>query len=764
MLIAPRTRSNTRWGDRSGATRGLIWRHGRRAAIALVILLAGTPARAQTEMATVDADGSLTVHAVRLTAPLRIDGRLDEELYRTVTPLSRFIQTEPQAGDPATEKTDVWVAFDRGTMYVTFRVWETQLERLVSNELRRDNNLIITANDHVAFSFDTFHDRRNALIFMAGPNGGRVDGQSTGERQYNADWNPVWNMASGKFDRGWTVEMAIPFTSLRYRPDTTQVWGFTARRVSRWKNEIAYITHVPDGSGLASLMKSSFFATLDGIQVPSGSKNLEIKPYTVGQVTSDVNAVTPAFNDVTGDVGIDVKYGITQNLTADLTYNTDFAQVEADEQQVNLTRFSLFFPEKREFFLENQGTFSFGGATTSGAAAAATDTPTIFYSRRVGLEAGRAVPIRGGGRVTGRLGRVEVGLLSIESSDEPISRTSPTNFSVVRLKRDLFRKSSVGAIFTRRSETPARPSSGEVAGVDGAFSFGQNLTINTYWARARTPGVTGDDTSYRTYLDYNADRYGVQVERLVIDPNFIPEIGFVRRPNMRKGYGLLRFSPRPKSTVIRKYSWIAAYNYIENGVGQVETRQADADFSVELQNSDKLLIGATSHYEFLAAPFRIAPSVTIPVGHYEYSDLNAGFNFGRQRRIFANVSGEFGEFYDGHHTTISVSGAYIRLSHRLSIEPTLSLNWVDVPAGSFRTNLAGSRVTFTFTPKMFVSALMQYNSLANLISSNVRLRWEYSPGSELFVVYNDQRDTLARSFPALQNRAFIVKINRLFRL
>ena len=674
--------------------------------LALVILLAGTPAQAQTAMATVDADGSLTVHAVRLTAPLRIDGRLDEELYRTVTPLSRFIQTEPRAGDPATEKTGVWVAFDRGTIYVTFQVWETQPERLVSNELRRDNNRIITANDHIAFSFDTFHDRRNALIFMAGPNGGRVDGQSTGERQYNADWNPVWNMAAGRFDDGWTVERAVPFTSLQYRPDTAQVWGFTARRVSRWKNEIAYITHVPDGSGLASLMKSSFFATLDGIQVPAGSKNLEIKPYTVGQVTSDLIASPRISNDVTGDVGVDVKYGITQNMTADLTYNTDFAQVEADEQQVNLTRFSLFFPEKREFFLENQGTFSFGGARTSGTAAL-TDTPTIFYSRRIGLEGGRSVPSRGGGRVTGRLGRVELGVLSIESSDEPVSGTAPTNFSVVRVKRDLFRKSSVGAIFTRRSETPARPSTSDVAGLDGAFAFGQNLTLNTYWARARTPGVTGDNASYRTQLDYNADRYGVQVERLVIDRHFIPETGFVRRRNMRKGYGLLRFSPRPKSTVIRKYSWTAAYNYIENDTGQVETRQADGDFSVELQNGDKLLIGATSHYEFLAAPCPIAPGVTIPVGEYNYSALRAGFNFGHQRRIFANVSGEFGEFYDGHHTTISISRAYIKLSQRLSIQPTLSLNRVDVPAGSFRTNLAGSRLTFTATPKMFVSALMQ---------------------------------------------------------
>ena len=363
------------------------------------------------------AAGPPTLRAIRLSAPLRIDGRLDEALYTTVAPISDFIQMEPDEGAPATERTDLWIAFDDDTFYVSFRCSESHPERVVAKEMRRDHTTLWSGDDQVSFFLDTFYDRRNGVEFTLNSIGGRMDGQTFNEQQWNGDWNTVWDSQVGRFDGGWIVEIAIPFKSLRYRPGEDQIWGFNASRTNRWKNELSFLTLVPKARGQSGLHWASLAAQLVGIAVPPGSKNLEIKPYLISNATSQPAADGRMAHDVTGDLGVDVKYGITQNLTADLTYNTDFAQVEADQQQVNLTRFSLFFPEKREFFLENAGTFQFGGAT-GGGFGGGTEVPILFYSRRIGLERGRAVPIDGGGRLTGRVGRYSLGLLTIRSGDD----------------------------------------------------------------------------------------------------------------------------------------------------------------------------------------------------------------------------------------------------------------------------------------------------------------------------------------------------------
>ena len=445
--------------------------------------------------------------------------------------------------------------------------------------------------------------------------------------------------------------------------------------------------------------------------------------------------------------------------------------MEADELQVNLTRFSLFFPEKREFFLENQGTFQFGGTlgvaggggSGGGQLANPSDTPLLFYSRRIGLNQGREVPIDAGGRLTGRVGRFSVGALNIQSDDEPVSGSQPTNFSVLRLKRDVLRKSSVGVIFTGRSVAEGGTGSNEAYGVDGTFAFFDNLSINTYWAQTRTDGLAGDDASYRAQLDYAGDRYGVQLERLVVGDHFNPEVGFLRRDDMRRNFGQFRFSPRPSSRVVRKYSGTGSFAYVDNTAGRLETRYQDAEFAIEFHNSDRFFVGYGDTYEFLPEPFQISPGVTLPVGGYDFASARTGYNFGQQRRVSGNVLLEHGTFYDGHKTTLAVSRGRVNLAPQLSIEPRMSLDWVDLVEGSFTTRLLGARVTYTMTPFMFVSALLQLNSSGDVAATNVRFRWEYEPGSELFVVFNEQRDTFGRGFPDLANRAFIVKINRLFR-
>ena len=709
-----------------------------------------------------DASGRVTIRAVALPEPLSVDGRLDERVYATVPAISDFIQQEPIEGAPATERTEVWIFFDQDSVYVAARLWESEPDRVIANEMRRDNTTIFRGNDNFAFAFDTYYDRRNLVSFEVNPVGGRLDGQVTNEQQINTDWNPVWEVSVGRFEGGWTMEAAVPFKSLRYRPGRTQVWGVNLRRFNLWKNEWSFVTPIPNSFGQRGMLQASLAATLVGLEVPGGSRNLEIKPYVVSNVSSDATVTPRVSNDVGGNMGVDVKWSLAENLTADFTYNTDFAQVEADEQQVNLTRFSLFFPEKREFFLENQGTFSFGGVATR----AGGDAPVLFYSRRIGLDQGAVVPIEVGGRLTGRVGRFSLGVVNIRTDDAPVSGARPTSFSVVRLKQDVLRRSSVGLILTDRSVGAAGAGRNLAYGVDGTFAFFDNVAINTYWARTRTDGaLSGHDTSYRLQFQYAGDRYGLQFERLLIGERFNPEIGFVRRDNVRRTFGEARFSPRPAdSSLVRRFSWTGSVDYVEDEVGRgLETHDVEGEFAIEFQNTDRFAVTYTDSYERLPRPFRIGPGVTLPVGGYDFASISVGHTFGPQRVVPATVSVERGTFYNGHKTSLTLAQVRVNPSSQLSIEPRYSANWVDLDEGSFATHLVGPRVTYTVTPLMFVSALVQYSSAAEAVSTNLRLRWEYQPGSELFVVFNEERDTGVRGFPDLSNRAVIVKINRLWR-
>ena len=722
----------------------------------------GPPPPIPPAVITRDEASGVTIRAVRTATPLTIDGRLDEEIYSQVEAISGFIQNDPDEGAPATERTEVWLLFDREHVYVVARCWETQPDRIIASEMRRDN-IRIVRDDNFAWSLDTFYSRRNTVLFEVSAVGGRLDAEVTNESQINMDWNPVYDVVVGRFSGGWTMEAALPFKSLRYRDDGEQIWGFQARRVNRWKNESSYLTPLSAAQGLSGHFRASLAATLVGIEAPQASRLLDVKPYYIADTTTIIDS-SVGRTTLHGDAGVDVKYGVTQGLTADFTYNPDFAQVEADELQVNLTRFNLFFPEKREFFLENQGAFSFGGAATSGRRAGVSDMPILFYSRRIGLRGSLEVPLQAGGRLTGRAGAFTVGALNIQADNNTASTSAATNFTVLRAKRDILRRSNVGVMFTGKSTNQLDTGANLAYGVDGVFGFYDNLTINTHWARTDTKGFLGNDESYRGHLDYAGDRYGVQLEHLMVGDAFNPEVGFVRRRDMRRSFGEFRFSPRPASIpLVRRFVWTSSFAYVENLKHTVETREADAAFTVEWENSDQLSIGAAKSYEFLPASFAIGSDVAIPVGGYDFINYRLGYNFGQQRRLSGNVTVEHGTFFSGRKTTLGISRGRLSLTNQFSIEPTYSINWVDLAEGSFTANLIGTRTTYTMTPRMFASMLLQYNSSVDAVSANIRFRWEYRPGSELFVVLNETRATEMTRFPTLTNRAFIIKINRLFR-
>jgi hypothetical protein len=739
----------------------------------------GSPAPVAPEVITRDSLRRATVRAIKLSAPLKVDGRLDEDVYTREKPFGELIQVAPKYGELQTERSDVWIMYDNEYMYVTCRCWDSAPpDEWIANELRRDTNGL-RQNDHFGVMFDTFYDRRSGFAFYTNPLGARADYSVVDEGGSNTDWNPVWTSKTGRFDGGWTVEMAIPFKSIRYRAGANQAWGLQLRRSVRRKNEWAYLTPVPQIlAGPQALNRISSGGTLVGLDLPAVGKNLELKPYGVSRLTTDRLRTPPVSNEAEGNIGGDMKYGLTPNLTADFTVNTDFAQVEIDEQQVNLTRFSLFFPEKRDFFLEGRGIFDFArGGVGAVPGSTASDLPYLFYTRRIGLNAGRVIPIDAGGRLTGKIGRNAVGIMNIETGDESVSRTKETNFTVARIKRDVFRRSAIGAMMTNRSVAVSDTGSNQSYGVDGSFSFFQDVTAGAYWARTKTANRDGEDQSYQGRFEYNGDRYGLRSEFLSVGRNFNPEVGFVRRTDIDRTFGELRFSPRPKRmTSVRKFTYSGSGEYVANGVtGRVDSRIWLGHFGAELENSDAISLDVSRDYELLVRPFTPAGSpVAIASGGYTFDNVSASYAFGAQRAVSGNLTVLAGTYYDGRIKSVSFGlGGFtpgrVSILPQLSLEPAFSLTRFDLRGGSFTAQLWRTRVDYGFSPLMFASALLQYNSADRAVSTNLRFRWEYRPGSELFVVYTDERDTTLErdatptTVRGLKNRAFVVKVTRLLR-
>ena len=373
------------------------------------------------------------------------------------------------------------------------------------------------------------------------------------------------------------------------------------------------------------------------------------------------------------------------------------------------------------------------------------------------------MPILGGGRLTGKVGDFSVGALNIQTDDALTAETVATNFTVLRVKRDILRRSRIGGIFTGRSISTKGPGSNQVFGLDAAFSFYENVNLNGYYARSQTPGMTGENSSYQAAFNYTGDVYRFQLDHLLVGDHFNPEIGFLRRDDFRRTYTQAQYRPRPSMRAVRQFTFGSSLDYIETVAGVLETRIAQGRFDIEFENSDQLNVDVQESYERLQRPFRIASDVSIPVGAYKFQDYFVSYSLGQQRRVSGTFTVQRGEFFDGHITAVGYRRGRIAVTPQFSFEPGVSINQIELPGGHFTAQLLTSRLTYTLTPRKFFGGLVQYNSGTQSVNANLRLRWEYSPGSELFVVYNDVRDTALRGTPILQNRAFIVKFTKLFR-
>lgn len=725
-----------------------------------------------------DRDGRATIRTMRLPSPMQFDGRLDEPFYRDTKPFGDFIQQEPHDGQPATEKTEAWVFFDDDNVYVAVRLWETDSKQRVMSDMRRDSFNLYN-NDHIAVIFDTFHDHRNGFGFSSNAQGGMYDWQATNE-QPSPNWNGLWESRTAEFDGGWSVEFRIPFRSIRFH-EGGDTWGINFRRMVRWKNEVSYLSPVPLSWGRRGLHKLSSAGVLVGIEVPKKLRNIDVKPYALGSMATNTRSFPTLHNDGAAEFGVDAKWGITQSIVSDFTYNTDFAQVEDDEAQVNLTRFSVLFPEKRDFFLEGQDVFNFGGAGANqggggngpqaiqggggGGGGGNNVTPIVFFSRRIGLQNDIVVPILGGARLIGRGGGYQVGALHLRSDDEAAALAPATDFSVIRINHDILSRSRVGLIATRRG--PRLNGSGEnyAYGVDTQINPRTELQLNGYWAATASAAKAAGTAqqSYRAQFNWNADKTGMQLDHLFVGQNFNPEIGFLRRSAFRRTYGSTRYSPRPESWKgVRKIYYEASLDYLEDPGGQPESREAQGAFRMEMNSSDQVAFEYSRQFESLDATFAVAPGVNVPPGAYDFSQGKLLVTTSAQRPVSGTMIVTRGGFYGGTLTEVSWRGR-VELGPQFQAEPTLSLNHFRTPWGDGDSNIISSRFTYTLTPRMFASALVQYQSATESVSTNARVRWEYQPGSELFFVYSDGRNTVGPGFPLLDNRSLVVKLTKLFR-
>jgi hypothetical protein len=689
------------------------------------------------------------IHAVRASAPIVLDGRLDEAAWRDVPIFTSFIQQVPVPRAPATDRTEVMVVFTDSALYVGVRAFQSAGVPIVANELQRDAGRMHERNDTFTLALDTFADRRNGYVFYFNPLGAQNDWACWDEgRVWSQEWNTIWDVRTSIEPWGWSAEMWLPFRSLRFAHDGPQRWGINFRRIVLAKNEWTFATFIPPEWGTSGIGKFSSGADLEGVEIGGRPLNMELHPYALAGAVEDTCA-DACDTHGRGDVGIDAKYGISPNLTLDLTWNTDFSQVEADEQQINLSRFSLFFPEKRQFFLEGKGIFDFG--ITSG------DYRVLpFFSRRIGLDAGQPTSIVGGARLTGKVGAYSVGALEIAT--DGVNPGDPLSvFSVARVRRDILQRSSIGVIAVDRRDALGR---NETLGGDAHFAFGRSSRVESFLVRSWSPDNPDDAWAGRLHGLYDVDTYAIEGDYVRIGRNYDPRAGYVRRTGIERWYGRVQRSPRLSHGPVRKVYAGASYDYVRDGE-RLESRTAGLQFKMDLSAGDVVQLDVDRLRDAPDQPFVVAGGPVVPAGVYTFHDVVASWLTAPSRRLSGRIQARAGGYYGGTRREMLVT-SIVKASSRLYTDLNLQVTDLDLPGGSTVARLVGTRVTFSASTRAFYSALLQWNSTAHQLDANLRLSWMYTPGSYLYVVYSRSAPTI--SDPRLQrSHSVVVKATRLLR-
>jgi hypothetical protein len=708
------------------------------------------------------------LQAVKASESITIDGRFDEPGWAQAPVASQFIQNEPEEGQPASEQTEIRVLYDQDNLYFAIHARDSEAGRVIISELRKDFNR--DNGDSIVIALDTFHDERNAYQFATNPAGAKWDAQMNNEgRETNANWDGVWYVNTRVIDDGWTAEIAIPFKTLKFPRTPTQTWGINFQRNLRRRNEDSFWAPVPRIYGV---QRVSLAGTLEGLEGIEPGSNVRIKPFGVSSFSQNGRT---GVSDYDGDIGFDLKYGLTSGLTWDFTYRTDFSQAEADEQQINLTRYSLFFPEKREFFLENSGIFQFGSNFNIGGGAAGgggggggggaggqrqnavSNDLIFFHSRRIGLSEDAdsiPIPILGGTRLTGRVGDYAIGILNIQQREQGLSPS--TNFTVGRVRKNIFSNSDIGFMIANKELRDSNHYN-RVAGGDANIRIGQSLSVNGYVAKAMGPQITSRDLAARFGFSYQDNTWEFNATYTSIQENFQNELGYVPRLGVRKTTSGAGYNWRPAAwrRVIRTIRPHWEFQYILDREGRIDTRYSDYHLPFAFQNGSFLEIGLNPSLEYLPQPFRISSQAgSIPAGAYKFNEYFFVARSDNSRRLSGNARWAVGEFYTGYKHSYN-AGATWRHNYRLTGGFSYTHNNINLPEGHFKTNLLSTRLQYGFSTTMFVNALIQYNSSSQQWSSNIRFNIIHRPLSDIYIVYNERRNSISGN---LVDRALIAKM------
>jgi len=639
--------------------------------------------------------------------------------------------------------------------------------QIIVTDNRRDASL--DEMDSFRFILDTYGDRQNGFLFGTNPAGVEYDAQVSNEGQgggfgsgpraqpgagggLNVNWDASWTVRVQTGPYGWSAEFAIPFRTLRFSGGDGQAWGVNFERTIRRKRETAYWAPLPRQYGLPRV---SLAGSLEGLEPPT-PRNLQIVPYGLVQGTRDVLTTT---YETSGDAdfGADLKYSITPSLTLDGTYNTDFAQVEVDEQQVNLNRFNLFFPEKRPFFLENAGHFAVGQP----------GQVELFFSRRIGIGPdGEVVPIIAGARVSGDVAGMKVGVLDMQTEQVGVAGIPANNFAVARIKRELPNRSFVGGLFTNRQgmgDYAADVDYNRVIGVDGQLGIGRYGLLSGFAARSFTPDISTPEHAYRLQAGYDSERWMLQAGYSEIAEGFNPELGFLERTAYRAVNGLVFHRYRPDFLGFHELRPHISYSGYWGFDGFYESGFLHMDNHWEWQNGYEIHTGVNITHEGVREPFDIVDSVTVAAATYDHVETQLVGMTDQRKWISLSVRATIGGFFGGNRVALSPSVRF-RAGEAFNAEVGLDRNDADIPGGRFTTNLLRARLSYSFTPRLYIQTLLQVNDAADIWSANLRFGWLQAAGTGLFVVYNQTNGFDPVLLPGVDNQTLVVKYSHLLNL
>lgn len=696
--------------------------------------------------------------ANKIEEPPIIDGEvINDPVWNNVKAFGNMVQIQPNSGNPASEKTDIRIAYSDTYLYISAVCYDAEPDKLVVADARRDATLDNT--DAFLFILDTYKDNQNGFVFGTNSIGVEYDGQVDNEGQgnfnanrqqggtiggFNLNWDGSWIVKTSVGDYGWSAEFAIPLRTIRFQAGRD--WGINFRRNIRKTNEIVYWAPLPVGMNLYRL---SMAGTLTGLDLKSPG-NLKAIPYVLGSVSRDVAAGDDGYT-FKPEIGGDIKYSVTPSLTLDLTYNTDFAQVEVDDQQVNLDRFNLFFPEKRPFFLENAGQFTVGSP----------GEVDLFFSRRIGIaEDGSIVPIIGGARLSGKINRTNIGLLSMFTDETAEGLENGNNFTVGRVNHEFKGRSALGGTVVSRFGTGVSNDYNHTMAVDGKLGIGQKARFSGFYARSTGPEDLNREHSYKLQADYNWNNLELRGAYTEVGEGFNPEVGFLFRSAFRKPEFLILYHYRPKNQNAKilelrpHVSWRGFWNF-DNFL---ETSFLHVDNHWEFKSGMEIHTGVNFTTEGVVIPFEIADDIFVPAGTYNHSESQIVFWTNPSKPVSINVRSVIGGSFGGYRYVESGTLAF-RLGDKFNSEFTYLYNQYNLPYGDFKANIFRNRTSYSFTPNIYIQSLIQNNNVRDLWSVNLRLGWLQRANTGLFVVYNHN----IQSGETLNN-SFIVKYTRMFDL